>query len=168
MGVETVAVSQPVSGATRRQLRAIERVDPIQGKVEGAGPAFAFSHNTNAALTAVNDILAAGGAVTFAKTEPTIYTTGHAGLLRKNGVNATSLKEAPDGWPVKKPRIALYEPWMGNIDEGWTRWILEQHRFPFTRVHNPDIQSGPLRQQYDTIVIAEMAARQISYGTAAA
>ena len=167
MGVETVAVSQPVSDAARRQLRKIERIDAIQGKVEGAGPVYAFSHHSNAAFTAVNEILAAGGTVSFAKTEPTIYTTGHADVLRKNGVNATSLKEAPDGWPVTQPRIALYEPWMGVIDEGWTRWILEQYHFPFTRVHNPDIQAGHLREHYDTIVIAEMGTRQIMDGMAA-
>jgi hypothetical protein len=167
MGVETVAASQPVSDATRRQLRKIERVDPIQGKVEGGGPVYAFSHHSNAALTAVNDILAAGGTVSFAKTEPIIYAAGHADLLRKNGVNATSLKQAPDAWPVTQPRIALYEPWMGVIDEGWTRWILEQHHFPFTRVYNPDIQAGHLREHYDTVVIAEMGTRQIMDGMAA-
>ena len=167
MGVEVVAVSQPVNDATRQQLRKIERVEPPQGKVEGSGPVYAFSHNSNAAITAVNDILAAGGSVKFAKSEPTIYATGHAELLRQNGVSATSLKEAPEGWAVSQPRIALYEPWMGNIDEGWTRWILEQNHFPFTRAHNPDIQAGHLREHYDTIVIAEMGTRQIMDGMAA-
>jgi len=166
MGVEVVAVQQPVGDSTRRQLRKIEHVDGVQGKVEGQGPVYVFSHNTNAALLAVNDILAGGGTVSFAKSESTIYATGAAEVLKKNGVNATSIKEAPDAWPVKKPRIALYEPWMGVIDEGWTRWILEQYRFPFTRVHNPDIQSGHLRERYDTVVIAEMTTRQIMDGMA--
>jgi hypothetical protein len=165
MGVEVVAVAQPVGDATRRALRKIEKLEPIQGKVEGAGPVFTFSHNTNAALRAVNDILAAGGTVSFAKTESTIYATGNAeASLKKNGVAATSLKEAPEAWPVKKPRIALYEPWSGNIDEGWTRWILEQFHFPFTVLHNPDVQAGHLRDQYDTILFAEMGARQIMDG----
>ena len=48
MGVEVVAVAEPVSQETRTGLRRIERVEPIQGKVEGSGPVFAFSHNTNA------------------------------------------------------------------------------------------------------------------------
>ena len=59
MGVEVVAVTEPVDDATRRTLRKIERVEPMQGKVEGSGPVFAFSHNSNAALRAVNEILAA-------------------------------------------------------------------------------------------------------------
>jgi hypothetical protein len=165
MGVEVVPVSQPVSDATRRTLHKIERVEPIQGKVEGAGPVLAFSHNSNAALRAVNEILAAGGTVSFAKSEGTIYATGNAGaILKKDGVDAKSLPEAPDAWPVKQPRIGIFQPWSGNIDEGWTRWILEQFHFPFTVMHNSDVRDGHLRDQYDTILIAEMATRQIMEG----
>jgi hypothetical protein len=164
MGVEIVAVSQPVSDATRRTLHKIERVEPIQGKVEGAGPVFAFSHNSNAALRAVNEILAAGGTVSFAKSDGAIYATDAAAILKKEGVDAKSVAEAPEAWPVKKPRIGIYQPWSGNIDEGWTRWILEQFHFPFTVLHNPDVRDGHLRDQYDTIVIAEMATRQILDG----
>ncbi len=102
----------------------------------------------------MNDILAAGGTVSFGKTDGTIYATGNAApILQKDGVDANSVKEAPDAWPVKKPRIGIYEPWGGNIDEGWTRWILEQFHFPFTRLHNADVQAGHLREQFDTIVI---------------
>lgn len=165
MGVETILVSEPVAEDARKTLRRMERVDPIQGKVEGSGPVFAFSHNSNAALRAVNDILNAGGAVAFSKTEPTIYATGKVELiLQSNGVDAKSLKEAPASFAVKKPRIAIYEPWQGNIDQGWTRWILEQFHFPFARLHNADIQAGHLREHYDSIVMAEMATRQIMEG----
>jgi hypothetical protein len=166
MGVEVVSVAEPVNDATRRMLRKIEKVDPIQGKVEGSGPVFAFSHNSNAALRVVNDVLAAGGTVSFAKSESTIYAKGSvAPLLQKDGVNATSIKEAPEGaWPVKAPRVGIYESWSGNIDEGWTRWIFEQFHFPFTKLHNADIQSGHLRDQFDTIVFAESGTRQIVDG----
>ena len=165
MGVEVQTVAQPLGAETRGTLRKLERIDPIAGKVEGNGPIFAFSHNTNASLRAVNDILGAGGTVQFAKTGNTIYATGKVeSLLQKNGVNAASVKEAPDSWTVKKPRIGLYEPWNGNIDEGWTRWILEQNRFPFTTLHNQDIQSGHLHDQFDVIVFPEMGTRQIMDG----
>jgi hypothetical protein len=167
MGVEVIPVSQPVGTETRATLRKLEHIDPIAGKVEGTGPVFAFSHNSNASLKAVNDILAAGGTVQFAKTGSTIYATGKVeALLQKDGVNAASVKEAADAWPVQKPRIAVYQPWSGNIDEGWTRWILEQNHFPFTILHNPDVQSGHLREQFDVIVIAEMGTRQIMDGMA--
>jgi hypothetical protein len=167
MGVEVVTVAQPIGEAARRALRKIERVGPMVGKVEGAGPVYAFSHNSNAALRAVNEILASGGTVSFGKSEGAIYATGNAGaILRKDGVDAKSLAEAPDAWPVKTPRIGVYQPWLANIDEGWTRWILEQYQFPFTVMHNSDVRNGHLRDQYDVILIAEMTARQIMDGAA--
>jgi hypothetical protein len=164
MGVEVIAVTQPVSDATRATLHKIGRVEPIAGKVEGAGPVFAFSHASNAALRAVNDILAAGGTVSFAKSDGAVYATNAAAILQHNGVDAKSVAEAPEAWPVNKPRIGIYQPWSGNIDEGWTRWILEQFHFPFTVLHNSDVRDGHLRGRYDVIVIAEMTTRQIMDG----
>jgi len=167
MGVEVVAVTQPVSDATRKTLQKIDRVEPIAGKVEGSGPVFAFSHASNAALRAVNEILAAGGTVSFGKSDGTVYVTNAAAILKQTGVDAKSVSEAPEAWPVKKPRIGIYQPWSGNTDEGWTRWILEQFHFPFTVLHNPDIRDGHLHEQFDTIVFAEMNARQIMDGARA-
>ena len=167
MGVEVTTIAEPVSAETRTVLRRIERVDPIAGKVEGAGPVFAFSHNSNAAISAVNELLAAGATVSWSKADGMLYASGSVGsILQKSGVDATSLKEAPAAWPVKKPRIGLYEPWGGNIDEGWTRWLLEQFHFPFTILHNADIQRGHLHDSFDSIVFAEMGTRQVMDGMA--
>jgi ribosomal protein S18 acetylase RimI-like enzyme len=165
MGVEVIPVSEPVGDEARRTLKRIDKVENIAGKVEGSGPVFAFSHNSNAALKAVNDILDAGGTVTFGKTDDMIYATGRAApILQKDGVDAKSMADAPAGFAVKKPRIAIYEPWSGNIDQGWTRWIFEQFHFSFTRLHNAEVQGGHLNERFDTIVIAEMGTRQIMDG----
>ena len=57
---------------------------------------FAFSHNSNAALKAVNDILDAGGTVSFDKSGSTIYATGRvAPILQKDSVDAKSVGETP-------------------------------------------------------------------------
>jgi hypothetical protein len=168
MGVEVVAIAEPVGQDIRATLRRIDRADPPIGKVDGAGPIFRFSHNSNAALRAVNDLLAAGVSVSWGKADGQFYASGNAAaILQKSGVDAVSLKEAaPAAWPVKPPRIGLYQPWGGNIDEGWTRWILEQFHFSFTTLHNADIRNGHLRANYDSIVLAEQAARQILDGMA--
>ncbi len=70
------------------------------------------------------------------------------------------------GWrEIRRPRIALYQPWTGNMDEGWTRWLLEQFGFAYTTVHNRDIQAGDLRKKFDSIVITDQAAASIENGT---
>ena len=73
MGVTTVMVVEPVTSEARAALKKIDRVTPISGKVDGSGPVLAFSHNSNAALKSVNDILNAGGTVSFGKTDSMIY-----------------------------------------------------------------------------------------------
>ena len=40
------------------------------------------------------------------------------------------------------------------MDEGWTRWVLEQYGFEFTRIPVADIQAGSLRGKYDVLILA--------------
>jgi hypothetical protein len=76
------------------------------------------------------------------------------------------------GWKrIPKPRVALYQPWQANMDEGWTRGLLEQFGFAYTGVRNADInsdkQAGGLKQKFDTIVFADQPAAGIANGYAA-
>ena len=72
---------------------------------------------------------------------------------------------AQAGWrELKQPRIALYQPWTANMDEGWTRWLFEQIGFAYTTVHNRDIQAGGLRVKFEAIVFADQAAASIENG----
>jgi hypothetical protein len=67
--------------------------------------------------------------------------------------------------PFHAPRVAMYQPWTGgNMDEGWTRWVLEQYEFNLTSIHNADIRGGNLRQKFDAIIIADQTARDIMDG----
>ena len=79
MGVTVVMVVEPVASESRAALKKIDRVTPIVGKIDGSGPMFAFSHNSNAAMKSVNDILAAGGTVSFGKSE--IFAGANAGAI---------------------------------------------------------------------------------------
>jgi hypothetical protein len=53
----------------------------------------------------------------------------------------------------KAPRIALWDQYGGSIESGWTRWILEQFEFPFTRVFAPDLDAGNLNAKYDVLIL---------------
>ena len=69
------------------------------------------------------------------------------------------------GWTERKrPRVALYQAWTANMDEGWTRWLLEEFGFAYTSVHNADVQAGGLRNKYDAIVIPDQPAGSIENG----
>ena len=160
-------VSKPVERRRARRCARSSKLDPIAGKVEGAGPVFAFSHNSQRGAARGERYSGRGRHGQLRKDRTARFTPPgtSAPILQKDGVDATSLKEAPAAWPVKKPRI------------GDLRAVGRQHRrgldpldpraVPFP-VHacctTPTCRRGHLRDQFDTIVIAEMGTRQIMDG----
>ena len=44
-----------------------------------------------------------------------------------------------------------------SMDEGWTRWILEQFEFPFNRVFAPELDAGNLNAKYDALIFVDGA-----------
>jgi len=54
---------------------------------------------------------------------------------------------------ITPARVGLYKPWRASMDEGWTRFILEQFDFPYENVDNARIQDGHLGNDYDVLII---------------
>jgi hypothetical protein len=72
---------------------------------------------------------------------------------------------ARTGWKeLKQPRVGLYQAWTANMDEGWTRWLLEEFGFAYTSLHNGDIQAGGLHEKFDAIIIPDQPANSIENG----
>ena len=36
----------------------------------------------------------------------------------------------------RMPRVGLYSPWSGSMDEGWMRWVLDTWGVPYVSVKN--------------------------------
>ena len=62
----------------------------------------------------------------------------------------------------KKPRVAIYNPWGGSLDEGWTRWLLDQYGFAPKSLHAQDVKSG--LQNYDVLILPDIDKEQIANG----
>jgi hypothetical protein len=181
MGVEVAVVSDPLTDSQRASLKRIEQVTPPPGGVQGTGSAYVLSHQPNAAFAAVNEILAGGGQVGFSKSEIATPSGSEAGAIivsgmdrerlaaiaQKHSVQALAMAKLPqDAVSTKKPRVGLYRSWTGNIDEGWTRWILENYGFAPVTLRNGDIQAGHLRDRLDAIIIPDAGTKQIMEGFA--
>ena len=69
-----------------------------------------------------------------------------------------STPTAPAGAKAERPRIGLL---LGNtsMDEGWTRWVLDQYEFEYSRISGADIQAGSLRDKIDVLVPRRRRAR---------
>ena len=76
-------------------------------------------------------------------------------LVESLALRAERTLSAP-GRAVRKPRLGLYQPWTGSMDEGWTRWLLEQYGFSYLLVHPDDFKS-PLTDKIDVLIIADDA-----------
>jgi hypothetical protein len=64
----------------------------------------------------------------------------------------------------RAPRIGVYKSWNEPIPEGWTRWLLDQHRIAYDTLHDADIQRGDLARRYDVLVFEDQPANQITHG----
>lgn len=62
------------------------------------------------------------------------------------------------------PRIAVYQSHDPSMDEGWTRWVLDEHRIPYTTVHDADLRAGGLAGRFDAIVFPDQDPREILNG----
>jgi hypothetical protein len=57
---------------------------------------------------------------------------------------------------VKRMRTGMYQRYMGgNMDEGWTRFVLEQFSFPYTSILDDEIKKGNLNAKYDVIILPD-------------
>lgn len=68
--------------------------------------------------------------------------------------------------PLSTERIGLYAPWSGSMDEGWTRWVLDEFGIPFTGVRNEMLRAGKLRELLDVLVLPSISGRQLDAGRA--
>jgi zinc carboxypeptidase len=126
----------------------------------------------NGGALAANRLIATGGAVSW-MTHPfdaggfryaagslivpysTAVETIATRIAAELGLRADGVKGKPpaDARSIGRARVALYKPWVENIDEGWTRWLLEQYEFPFVSITDADVRAGNLRLKYDAIVL---------------
>jgi len=65
---------------------------------------------------------------------------------------------------IERPRVGLYRSHQPAIDEGWTRWTLEQSGFAYRSVRNEEIQAGELRRNFDALIFPDQTAESIAAG----
>jgi hypothetical protein len=180
LGVEVVFLKKPLGDGVK--LTPAPEAPKPAGAVTGRGAAFVFDYAGPEGAIAVNRLLKAGARVSMsASTGPRgrvtsfevrgvpPHTMQEVASALGLQVRATS-KPAPAGVlpAVKTPRIALYQPWTGSMDEGWTRWVIEQHEFPYSTLHNADVKAGKLHDRFDAILFADQQPNSIVAGNEAA
>lgn len=61
-------------------------------------------------------------------------------------------------------RVALYQSYAASMDEGWTRWVFDQHHLKYATLHDAEARAGNLREKFDCIVIPDQSVSGIAEG----
>jgi Zinc carboxypeptidase len=56
---------------------------------------------------------------------------------------------------LKAVRIGLYKSYVASIDEGWTRFLLEQYQFNVKNIENKEVKAGNLNTAFDVIIVPD-------------
>ncbi len=54
-------------------------------------------------------------------------------------------------------RVAMYKNYLPSMDEGWTRWVFDQYRFPNKSLLDAEARAGNLNAMFDTIIIPDQS-----------
>ncbi len=184
MGVEVLTIERYFEPPPMSRLQSAV-VPPANVWGERRSDYYLIDGRGNGGAIAVNRLVAAGAAPTWITSTLTVggvrYEPGSiavtsmkgiepvvAGIASELGLRVDSLRGKPPAntRPVGRARVALYKPWIENIDEGWTRWLLEKHQFSFASLTDAQIRAGGLRTQFDAIILPSGSPERLMAGHA--
>ena len=62
------------------------------------------------------------------------------------------------------PRLGLYSPWSGSMDEGWMRYVFDTYDIPYVTVRNEMLRAGALGDFLDVLIIPSISSGQLDRG----
>ncbi len=128
---------------------------PLPGRLSGSGRAMAVDPSQNNAFRAITQALAVGASVYYREGRYVIDGLAADAQQRlARDLALTAERTAAGAGARVRPRVGLYRPWQASMDEGWTRWLLEDYGVPFESVRNADLHAGNLGSRFDVILIA--------------
>ncbi len=176
MGVQVDKAN--LTEAERGVTHLLKAGDWPQGGVAGSGAVAVLDRRSTAAAGLLNEALKIGNArvaLEAFEAEGKRFDAGSV-LLKAGGdldrlaarhhLILRTLSSLP---PVKVaaqklPRVGLLKPWAVSMDEGWTRWLLEQYGFAPKSLEPKAVQAGKLRDAFDAIVLPDVSKSQLLEG----
>jgi hypothetical protein len=164
----------------QKTLRPVTEADvPQASLVNAKARRFIVSHSSNAVTRLINDVLQREPGVGLTSADVTVGdTTIMKGAVLLDGLKDPAAVAKAYGLqlfgvepgvtvPVKKItpfRLGMYKPWAASMDEGWTRWLLEQYHFPLQSISTKEMKEKNLGSSFDVVVIPDISKEVIIDG----
>ncbi len=168
MGVDAV----PVKGTIDGDFEAVTAPEPVAGEIIGTSQVgYLFDGRLNDSFKVLNRLL--DQEIEVARLHETVSVgnekfpagafvaaAGSENLLAEAaatcGVTFYGLEEEleVEQCAVRRARVGMYQRyWGGNMDEGWTRLLLEQFEFPYKTLKDPEMKAGNLNECIDVLIL---------------
>jgi hypothetical protein len=176
MGVQVTKAN--LTEVEQNGSRLLKAGDWPKGGVLGSGAVAVLERRMTAAAGLLNEALKAGNArvaLEAFEAEGQRFEAGSVLLKANVGLDQLAARHhvtlrTLNGRPtvkqasLKAPRVGLLKPWGVSMDEGWTRWVLEQYGFVPRSLEPKAIQAGKLRDSLDVIVLPNVAKSMLLEG----
>jgi hypothetical protein len=158
-----------IPGPLKVEAKFITEAPTPAGKLPPGKPGYTLSAKLDAAFLAVNQLQQKGIKVSRIDadapglTKGDFLVTGGAEsdlktIAKETGVDFTPVAAIPTTGthPLKRLHIGLYQRYGGgNVDEGWTRWLLEHFGYDYNSLFDPELKKGDLNAKYDVIIFPD-------------
>jgi len=165
MGVRVDALDE----AVRAGLTKLTGPLPLDGKTAKGRSGYLLDGRLNDSYTAASLLIEKGIAVRridkagegFRPGDFVVGAGPEAGLAeiaKRTGVDFQPLERdaGPVSHELKRMRVGMYQRYLGgNMDEGWTRLLLEQFALPYATLMDAEIKKGGLNEKYDLIIVPD-------------
>lgn len=161
MGVRVIEVNEKFEAS----LKLLQPISLPESRLAGGGKYFIVDSSCNNSLVLANRLLKnrlpAGYIDRQVSAGNKTYRAGSL-VIERGRIDEARLRSLSRGLgltidsldslsqariqPLKEYRLAIYQPWTASMDEGWTRWVLEQFEFDFKALHNAEIRAGQLEK----------------------
>jgi len=160
--------------AANLPLEKVAATPKLTLAVAGGGGTWRFPYNGATSALVINRLLKGGAKVSLSKPEaggvPYAIATGRPEVWTQATEGFEMQTAAPPAQTpllataVNQPRIGLYQSFDPSMDEGWTRFVLDEYGFTYTKLHNDEVKAGHLRQHYDAIILPDQRSAAILSG----
>lgn len=161
MGVKSDPVGAPVTA----QLVKLTAPVVERGTVAEGASTYILDGDLNDSFRAANLLMKSGASVRRVSSPGAGVKVGDfvvsgaspqaaASVAATTGVSFAAAEATPVSYAIKAPRIAMLQRYRGgNMDEGWTRFLLESFDFNYASIMDKEIKAGNLIKKYDVIVL---------------